>query len=173
MNSKKNNLVLNAICERRSIRQYLKDMPTESQIKNILDAGRWAPSGLNNQPWRFVVVKDKALKDKLAKLTKYSQVVNGAPIAICVFMDIRSSYNRDKDILAIGACIQHMLLCAHSQGLATCWLGEILNKKDEVSALLDVDSDFELMAVIVLGYSDEQITKSCRKSLKSLILREY
>lgn len=164
---------LDTIRSRRSIRQYLKDSPKDNEIEEILEAGRWAPSGLNNQPWRFVVVKNKVIKSKLALLTKYARVINGAPIAICIFLDSGSSYNRDKDILAIGACIQNMLLCAHAQGLATCWLGEILNKKDEVSALLDVGLDYELMAVITLGYSDEQLTKSCRKSLKSLILGEY
>ncbi|MFH1655992.1 MAG: nitroreductase family protein, partial [Candidatus Omnitrophota bacterium] len=92
--------------------------------------------------------------------------------AICVFLDIGESYNRDKDILAIGACIQNMLLAAHAQGLATCWLGEILNQKEDVRKLLKLDLDLELMAVISLGLSDEQVTRSCRKSLKSLIIKE-
>jgi nitroreductase len=65
-----------------------------------------------------------------------------------------------------------MLLCAHSQGLATCWLGEILNKKVRVRKLLGLNSDFELMAVITLGFSDEQVTEGYRKSLKNLIIKE-
>ena len=164
--------ILETIRTRRSVRQYLKKSPTDKQIEQILESGRWAPSGLNNQPWRFVVVKDKTTKSKLANQTKYSDIVNGAPLTICVFLDVGSSYNRDKDILAIGACIQNMILCAHAQGLATCWLGEILNQKDQVRELLKLDLVLELMAVITLGFSDEQITKSCRKSLKSLTLKE-
>lgn len=162
---------LEIIRSRRSIRQYLNKLPSDKQVELILEAGRWAPSGLNNQPWRFVVVKDKTTKDKLASFTKYSKVIDGAPLAICVFLDIGESYNRDKDILAIGACIQNMLLAAHASGLVTCWLGEILNKKEDIRKFLKLDSDYELMAVITLGYSDEQITKGCRKALKSLILK--
>lgn len=173
MKSSQNNIILEAIRSRRSIRRFLDRVPTDKEIESILEAARWAPSGLNNQPWRFVVVKNKIIKNKLALLTKYADVIRGAPIASCVFLDSGSSYNRDKDILAIGACIQNMLLCAHAQGLAACWLGEILNKKEEVNALLDVDSDYELMAVIMLGYANEQPTKSCRKSLKSFMLGEY
>lgn len=153
---------------RRSIRQYGDKLPTESQIEEILESGRWAPSGLNNQPWRFLIVKEKAKKDGLAKFTKYGDIVRDAPVLILVFMDIADSYNRDKDLMAIGACIQNMLLVIESMGLAACWLGEILNQKAQVHKFLITDSDLELMAVISLGYSDEDLTQTSRKSLKSL-----
>jgi len=156
---------------RRSIRQYGDKLPTDSQIEQILESGRWAPSGLNNQPWRFLVVKEKPRKDGLAKFTKYGDIVRDAPVLILVFMDIADSYNRDKDLMAIGACIQNMLLVIESMGLAACWLGEILNQKKQVAKFLITDSDLELMAVISLGYSDEDLTQSSRKSLKSLKLK--
>jgi len=153
---------------RRSIRQYGDKLPSEQDIEKILEAGRWAPSGLNNQPWRFLVVKDKEKKDGLADFTKYSDIIKDAPVLILVFMDIGDSYNRDKDLMAIGACIQNMLLAIESIGLAACWLGEILNQKKQVHKFLSTDSDLELMAVISLGYSDEDLTQASRKSLKSL-----
>ncbi len=156
---------------RRSIRQYGDKLLTESQIEEILESGRWAPSGLNNQPWRFLVVKEKPKKDGLAKFTKYGDIVRDAPVLILVFMDIADSYNRDKDLMAIGACIQNMLLVIESMGLAACWLGEILNQKKQVHKFLITDSDLELMAVISLGYSDEKRTESSRKSLKSLKIK--
>lgn len=156
------------IRNRRSIRQYGEKKPTDSQIEQILESGRWAPSGLNNQPWRFLVVKEKPRKDGLARFTKYGDIVRDAPVLILVFMDIADSYNRDKDLMAIGACIQNMLLVIESMGLAACWLGEILNQKEQVAKFLITDSDLELMAVISLGYSDEDLTQTSRKSLKSL-----
>ncbi|MFC1703579.1 nitroreductase family protein [Candidatus Omnitrophota bacterium] len=159
----------NAIRSRRSIREYTKDIPADKQIDSVLEAARWAPSGLNNQPWRFIVVKDTDLKTKLAACTEYSEIIESAPISICVFLDMGSSYNRDKDVLAIGASIQNMLLCAHAQGLATCWMGEILNQKKQVCKVVDADSDYELMAVVTLGFSDEKVTKSNRKALKGLV----
>ena len=118
-----------------------------------------------------MVIKDKRIKDGVAKFTKYAQIIKDAPIIICIFFDISDSYNRDKDIMAIGGCIQSMLLCAHSIGLGTCWLGEILNKKEEVERFLKTDSDYELIAVITVGFSDEQITKGCRKPLRELMIK--
>lgn len=161
----------NIIKERRSIREYQKKLPSKTDIEKILDSGRWAPSGLNNQPWRFMVVEESR-KDGLSEFTKYGDIIKNAPMAICVLMDIADSYNREKDIMAIGACIQNMILKAHSMGLGTCWLGEILNKKKDVVNYLGLDEDLELMAVITVGYPDEEIIKGRRKPLKSLIIKK-
>ena len=72
--------------------------------------------------------------------------------------------------MAIGACIQNMLLEAYSLGLGSCWLGEILNRKEDVEKLLKIPDDCELMAVVTLGYPDEKVAKPSRKSLKSLLI---
>lgn len=162
--------LIDIIRQRRSIREYKDGMPNEANIEKILDAGRWAPSGLNNQPWRFLVIKDKDKKDGLAKFTKYGKIIKDAPAVLVICMDVGDSYNRDKDLMAIGACIQNMLLEAHSLGLGTCWLGEILNKKEKVVEYLKMDVDMELMAVITLGYSDTNITEGCRRSLRELMI---
>jgi nitroreductase len=162
--------ILDTIRNRRAIRQYKKEAPAEDEIKKVLEAGRWAPSGMNNQPWRFWVIKDNKKKDGLARFTKYGDTIKEAPAVIVVCMDTADSYNRDKDLMAIGACIQNMLLEAHSIGLAACWLGEILNKKSQVHEYLHLDDDLELMAVIAMGYSDEDLTEISRKPLKSLLI---
>lgn len=159
-----------AIKQRRSIRQYTGEMPREEDILSILEAATWAPSGLNNQPWKFKIVKDKKEKSGLAKFTNYRKIVEDAPIAICVFLDNGATYNREKDIMAIGACIQNMLLAAYERSLGTCWLGEILNKRKEVEKYLHIDPDYELMAVVTLGYSDEEVTEGCRKNPESFLL---
>lgn len=159
-----------AIRNRRSIREYTDKAPKDKDIEKILTSATWAPSGLNNQPWKFKIVKGEK-KDGLAKFTKYGEAIEDAPVAICVFLDNGATYNREKDIMAIGACIQNMLLQAYELGLGTCWLGEILNRRKEVEKYLEIDSDYELMAVVTLGYSDEEITKGCRKKLKGFIVR--
>lgn len=163
---------LELIRTRRSIRQYLDGDISSKHLEQILEAASWAPSGLNNQPWRFAIVKDKKIKDKISEFTKYGYIIKDASVLICIFLDAASSYNRDKDIMAIGACIQNLLLMAHSLGIGSCWLGEILNKKDNVRLSLKIEEDNELMAVVAMGYSDEQVTKGCRKNLKQLILKE-
>lgn len=160
--------ILEVILKRRSIRKYKDELPKGGDIEKVLDAARWAPSGLNNQPWRFIVIKDKAKKDGLARFTQYGNIIKAAPIAIVVCMDIADSYNRDKDLMAIGACIQNMLLEAYGLGLGTCWLGEILNKKKEVSRYLALDEDLEVAAVITIGYPDEQLQAGSRKDLADL-----
>ena len=158
-----------AIKQRRSIRQYTDKVPADEDIKRVIEAATWAPSGLNNQPWKFKIVKDKVQREALAKFTKYGDIVGDAPVSICVFLDTGASYNRDKDIMAIGASVQNMLLCAQDIGLGTCWLGEIINRREEVQKYLKTDSDYELMAVVTLGYSDEEVTKGCRKKLDNFL----
>ncbi len=164
--------MLELIRGRRSIREYKKDSPSDDQIDTLLEAARWAPSGLNNQPWRFLVIKDRARREGLSVFTKYGDIIRDAPVAIVVCMDIADSYNRDKDMMAIGSCIQNICLEAHALGLGTCWLGEILNRKEEAAEFLGLDADMELAAVVAVGYPDEDITGVCRKSLKSLRIKK-
>ncbi len=163
--------ILPIIKTRRSSRKYKNRPVSDSLIKKILEAGRWAPSGLNNQPWRFLVIKNETIKNKLAKFTKYSHIIEGANIIILVFLDNQVTYNRDKDLMAIGACIQNILLSAHSLGLGTCWLGEILSQKKKVSQYLQLPAKLELMAVLSLGYRADKLKKGNRQALKSLVIK--
>lgn len=73
--------------------------------------------------------------------------------------------------MAMGACIQNMLLEAHSLGLGSCWLGEILHRKKEAAAYVKVAANLELMAVISLGFSAEKFKNGKRQSLKSITLK--
>jgi len=158
-----------AIQARRSIRRYTSAKPKPEHIEQIITAGTWAPSGLNNQPWRFKVVEGK-LKDGLAQFTKYAAIIQAAPIAVCVFLDKEAMYDRDKDCMAIGACIQNMLLAAHELGYGTCWLGEILKKKDAVHAYLTTPLTCELLAVITLGSAAANPGKGTRRPTASFLL---
>lgn len=161
--------VIAAIKTRRSIRKFEKKDVTDGLIMKILDAGRWAPSGNNNQPWRFVIVKENSVKENLAGQTEYGDIIKNAPVSIAVFLDKNSMYDRTKDILAIGACIQNILLAAHSLNFGGVWLGEILKNKEIVAGILKVPETYELMAVIAIGYPTEKERKSERMSLEELI----
>lgn len=157
------------IKSRRSVRQFTDEEVDESAVFKLLAAGRWAPSGLNNQPWKFKVVRDSALRGEIAGCTKYSTIIKGAPVCIIVFFDSASGYDRTKDMQAIGACIQNILLQAHSVGLGAVWLGEILNQKDRVNEILDVEPDLELMAVLAIGHPKGEQSSS-RKDLDDLLI---
>ncbi len=162
--------LLGLLEKRRSIRRFSTKKIRRQEMHRILEAGRWAPSGLNNQPWRFLVVTDRPEKKGLAAYTRYGSVIASSAATFVVCLDTADSYNRDKDIMAIGACIQNMLMEAWSLGIGSCWLGEILNRRQEVTQYLKLDSDLEIMAVIAFGYSAQKPSQGCRKPLKKLVL---
>jgi nitroreductase len=157
------------ISTRRSIRKFTDEPVSDDLINKIITAGTRAPSGLNNQPWRFSVIRDSELKAEISALTHYSKIVLGANVLIAVFLDNSASYDRTKDSQAIGACIQNMLLYIHSTGLGAVWLGEILKNKDKVLELVQGPEDHELMAVIALGYPAEQKGMGSRKLLDEVV----
>lgn len=167
------NQMLASIINRRSVREFIDRDVSDSDLEAILEAGRWAPSGLNNQPWRFVLVQGSEKKAELAELTHYGRIVTAAPVLIAVFMDADASYDRTKDVQAMGACLQNMLLTAHSLGLGAVWLGEILKNADAVAQRLNLGSKLELMAVLAIGHPQERNRKSARRPLEELILGRY
>jgi nitroreductase len=160
----------NLIKTRRSIRKFTEEPVSHEVIDKIIEAGSWAPSGLNNQPWKFAVIRDKDLKKSISGLTHYSRIVIESGVLIAVFLDHSESYDRTKDIQAVGACIQNMLLYIHSRGLGAVWLGQILKNKDHVRTLLGVSEDLELMAVVALGHPASEGGKVTRKALEETVI---
>lgn len=161
--------ILESIKSRRSIRKFTAEPIDDETINRILNAGIWAPSGKNNQPWKFAVVRTQDLLKLLANLTHYSKIIENAPCCIAVFLDHNLSYDRTKDCQAIGACIQNMLLTIHDMGLGAVWLGEILKNKEKAAELLNAPSNLELMAVIALGHPAERRGKGKRKGLDEVV----
>ncbi len=162
--------MLEIIRSRRSVRRFKKSPVNDESIMKLLEAARWAPSGLNNQPWKFAVVSESGLKQQMSGLTRYSTVVKGAQVLISVFLDSETMYDRTKDVQAVGACIQNMLLQAHSLGLGAVWLGEIIKSGGEIKRILGLGEELELMAVLAIGYPDEKPRPGKRKPLKDLVV---
>lgn len=162
--------MLEAIKTRRSVRSFTSDEVDDSTIDLIVEMGTWAPSGLNNQPWKFMVIRNQHLRDEISIQTKYSRIIQRAPVCIAVFLDNSQSYDRVKDTQACGACIQNMLLALHNLGLGGVWLGEILKNRESVEKILEVPENCELMAVVALGHTDEKEKKGSRKPLEEVIL---
>jgi len=161
--------IFELIKTRRSIRKFTGEPVSDETIDKIIETGAWAPSGLNNQPWKFAVIRDNELKTKISTLTHYYRTVLNANILIAVLLDNSLTYDRTKDCQAIGACIQNMLLAIHSIGLGAVWLGEILKNKDKVLELLGSPRDLELMAIIALGHPAEKGGKGTRKDLHQTV----
>jgi len=160
--------IIDTIKSRRSVRDFTDAPVSKDDINTILDAGRWAPSGLNNQPWRYIVVQDRGTIGEMATCTHYNNVVQGAPLLIVVFLDHDAEYNYVKDVQAIGAAIQNMLLACCELELGAVWLGEILNRKEKVNSILDAPDSLELMAVLAIGHPVEKERVSTRKGVEDV-----
>ena len=163
--------VLDAIYSRRSIREFTDQQIPASDLKEIIRAGVWAPSGLNNQPWRFVIVQAEDIRQQLSETTHYSHIVLAAPALIAIFLDKDKMYDEVKDHQSAGACIQNMLLAIEALDLGAVWLGRILKQKDKVNAILAIDDNHDLMAVLAIGYPAHHNQKSKRMDLDSFILK--
>ncbi|MBU0674780.1 MAG: nitroreductase [Proteobacteria bacterium] len=164
--------IIEAIYQRRSIREYTDQKVSREALLEIVKAGSWAPSGLNNQPWRFILITAEEIRSKIAEQTRYSKIVLAAPALVAVFLDTEAIYNEVKDHQAVGACIQNMLLTAEALGLGAVWLGEILNQKKVVNEILQCPERNDLMAVIAIGHPLHHRQQSKRKNLSDLILKE-
>jgi nitroreductase len=169
------NKVLKAIKCRRSIRSYKPEPVPDMFIEKIIDAGNWAPSAGNLQPWRFVVVKDKKVRAKLREATvpkwrnvmellkeeapeRYKMFKNNLKLKDPVF------YSAPVIIFIIGtssincslAC-QNILLAAHSLGLGSCYVGwgSAVLDCPEIIEILELKADESIFGPIIIGYSEE------------------
>lgn len=168
------NPVLQAMLDRRSIRRYTDEPVAKNDISTILEAGRWAPSGLNNQPWRFVVVrKSDERKPLLADCTKYAHIVHACDTLICVLLEKEAMYSAMKDHQGVGACVQNMLLAVHALGLGAVWLGQIINDQEAALDALGYETDdYELQAVLAVGHPAQEGSSS-RKDISELLLEDF
>jgi len=164
--------VLEAIYKRRSIREFTEVEISIEKLHEIVKAGMWAPSGKNNQPWRFVIIQDPEMKEQLAQQTHYTHIVRGANALIAVYLSKDDMYDAVKDHQSAGACIQNILLAAEALELGAVWLGQILKNKAEVNRILGLADNFDLMAVVALGYPLHHNQKSRRKDISDLLLKQ-
>ncbi len=106
------------IKSRRSVRKYLdKEIPKEV-LKDIVDCGRLAPSGYNKQPWIFVVVIDKEIKEKIAEASISGKFIKDAGACIAVFCE----KNAETALEDASAATENMIISAQAYGLGTCWV---------------------------------------------------
>ena len=151
------NDVLKAIKNRRTIRRFKPNPIDEEKLQMILEAGRWAPSFSNLQPWRFIVIKDKGLKNALDKAARESVLhlgINEAPIIILVCVDRR--IDPLHAIEAGAAATQNMTLAAYSLGLGAGWIG-IWGTEAEASIqkILKLPETVRAVSLLPIGIPDE------------------
>jgi nitroreductase len=163
---------MKAIYERRSTRRFEDAPVSRDLVMAAVKAASWAPSGLNNQPWRFALIWEKETKEALAALTRYSSTLKSSAALVAVFLDRDASYDRTKDCQAVGACLQNLLLALHSFNLGAVWIGEILKNGDHVIEVLKLPERLELMAVVAVGHPADSKQSSHRRPIEELIVLE-
>jgi nitroreductase len=145
--------VFEAIKTRRSIRSY-DDRPIEEEkLLRVLEAGRLAPSAKNRQEWRYVVVKDKELRKKLAVAANNQYFIAEAPVIIvgcATLVNYVLSCGQPSYTIDVSISMDHITLQAVEEGLGTCWIGSF--KEDEVKRLLNIPEDMRVVELMPLGY---------------------
>ncbi len=170
------NSVLKAIKERRSILRFETTPIEEEKIQAILEAGRWAPSWLNKQPWRFIVVTDPTIKKSLSEFapTIYRAGTREAPVCIVICVDPKEDpfhFIEDGSVAT-----QNMALAAHSLGLGSCWIGTFRLKEEKESAeektkrILGIPKNHRVISLLPIGIP-KYIEEKDRKELSQLVYR--
>jgi nitroreductase len=156
------------ILGRRSIRRYQeKDIPNEV-LDDVLEAARWAPSWANVQPWEFVVVKDKSIKEQIQKnvpsRNPSSLAIVNAPVLLVVCGQLKKSgcyddqyptkFGSDWFMYDLGLATQNLCLAAHASGLGTVIVG--LFDHDRVGEVINLPANHEVLVLIPIGYPNQK-----------------
>ena len=154
------NDTLRTIRERRSVSRFTSSPVSDELIEAILEAGRWAPSGLNSQPWEFVVIRDPEVRAGMAAILQRITVAwkgfAAAPVMIAVAVDPEKDSAHFVEDGAVAA--QNLCLAAHSLGLATSWAGvhgggsRRGSVQDALKRLLSLPGGHRVIAVIPVGF---------------------
>ncbi|MFX0053459.1 MAG: nitroreductase family protein [Promethearchaeota archaeon] len=159
--------VLEAIRNRRSIRKYKDTEVEDDKVNVILEAGQWAPSASNRQPWHFIVVRDKATREKLADAHTYGRFMKESPVVIVVLGE--PARHQRYNLADPHNAVQNMLLAAYGQGLSTCWMGVRDTDIEPVfRKLLNVPDGLRVVCSVSVGYGDQERTSN-RRSLDEIV----
>ena len=157
------------IRNRRSIRKYNDKSVEKEKVQKILEAARLAPSAMNRQPYKILVVSKKEI---LSKINSACNQKWKAPIMLVMVSIPKEAWFRDDGEeywKADAAVAMHQIsLAAYAEGLGTCWIAAFEEK--DIRKILEIDSDLRVVFLSPLGYPAENkgpITK--RKEIDTLV----
>ncbi len=157
------NEVIEAMRERRSVRAYTEEVPSDELIERVVDAGLWAASGRGRQSPIVLAVTDRALRDRLSAMNarimgapEGTDPFYGAPVVLVVLADRSVPTHVYDGSLVMG----NLMLVAHELGLGSCWIHRAREEFDtpegrQILADLGVEGDYEGIGHCVLGYAAE------------------
>ena len=155
--------VFEAVRTLLAVRGYQDKPVPDAVIRRIVEAGRLTGSGMNSQPWHFIVVRDRDTLRRLGALASSGRYVAQAPLAIVVATD-RSRFA----VSDASRAIQSMLLTAWADGVGSNWVG--FGGLESVNAVLDIPAGLDVLAILPFGYPARAVGrgKKQRKSLREV-----
>jgi nitroreductase len=146
-----------------AVRSYQDKPVPDALVRRIVEAGRLTGSGMNRQPWHFIVVRDRDMLRRLGALASSGSYVAQAPLAVVVATDKTRFAVSDA-----SRAIQSMLLAAWADGVGSNWVG--FGGLEAVKALLDIPAALEVLAILPFGYPAQAVGrgKKQRKALREV-----
>lgn len=149
---------MEALFSRRSIRKYTAASVSEESVQGILEAAMSAPSAGNQQPWHFVVIKNRNLLDQVPDFHPHSLMCREASVAILVCGDPSLEKHVGYWVQDCAAAVENLLLSIHALGLGGVWLG-VHPREERVLGfrkLLNIPEHIIPFALIPIGHPAEQ-----------------
>lgn len=155
-NTVRNDAALDCIMTRTSVREYTDKQVPDSIVETLLKAAMAAPTAMNKQPWQFVVVTDKAVREAIAQADQYIRAKE-APLVIVACGDLakeEEGEGRDFWIQDVSAATENILLAAHAQGLGAVWCGihPIKAREKAIADILGLPKDIVPLSAVCIGY---------------------
>jgi nitroreductase len=169
--------VFQAIHTRRTVRKFSDRELEWDKVAQVLEAGKAAPSAGNLQPWKFIVVADKAKKRALADASLQQWWLETAPILIVVVADVERTKQfygiRGERLYSIQDCsaaAQNMLLAATALGVGSAWISAF--EEEAVNRALGIPTEARAQAIIALGYQSEEPKEAPKNPLYNVVFLE-
>ena len=160
--------VLEVISSRRSIRKYEEKQIPQQVLEQILEAARQAPSAVNKQPYRFVVVTNSEQKKQMKSI--FSPFLDKAPVVIVGCANVKSRLTGKWAVIDTTIALQNMVLAAWSLGVGSCWIGSFNEKKAKKA--LQIPEDWKVVCLLTLGYPAKIPEERKKKSTEQLFGNE-
>ena len=155
--------MIEAIAKRKSIRSFADKAVEPEKVEQLLRAAMRAPSGINGQPWEFVVMNDKEALAAMQKLSPGGRALQSAPTAIVV-LEKEIPFRTEKGLTwltpqDLGACTENILLQAVEEGLGACWMGVSPGTPGQaaLSQLLQLPQGIKPYSIVAVGYPAEDV----------------
>ncbi len=155
---------------RYACRSYQPRAVEPEKLLRVLEAVRLAPSGSNRQPWKFILVHDLEIKQRLVRACANQRFIATAPVVVagCGLMPDRiMSCGIPGDPVDVAIAMEHLSLAATAEGLATCWIGAF--SQDEVRDVLGIPRSAKVIELMTVGYPADSPQIKTRKPLSDII----